>query len=332
MRRDSLTGLLNRAAAKEHIEIEIERCIATRSTGALMMLYLDNFKLINDTLGHDAGDAVLKAVAVGLGDQAGAKAARLGGDEFAVVLSDAPDHDVVRETAEAILDRLRQPIAFHGRVLSPRASIGVALFLKHGRTPAELLKNADIALYAAKAFGRGGFVTFVPSMGGQIRRRAAAVDMVRPALAYDHVEAVYEPMVELRTGKLFGFQAKLKVHRPDCLSRRGAPMEYLAHSASFQLAVNSAPSKPGIKHCKAERHGHSIAAASAPGCFYVRGVHLHDQSHRFPRMFRGAVTPKLKEVGRCSDVRSRMACRLRPSSRAVSSPASAGTINAFRRP
>lgn len=216
-RRDGLTGLLNRSAIKDQIEIEVGRCIAAGSTGALLMLDLDNFKLINDTLGHDAGDAVLKAVATRLGEVigAGASAARLGGDEFAVVLPEAPDLDSIREIAEVILDRLRQPIDFNGRMLSARASVGVALFPKHGRSPAELLKHADIALYAAKAFGRGGYVLFVPSMGGPIRRRAAAVGMVRQALADNRVEAAYEPMVELRTGKLFGFEAKLKVRRPD---------------------------------------------------------------------------------------------------------------------
>lgn len=216
-RHDGLTGLLNRTSLKDQIDLEVARSVAAATTGAVLMLDLDNFKLINDTLGHDAGDAVLKSVASSLAEVLDPRCsvARLGGDEFAIILPEIADLDAVRYIVEAVLERLGRPIEYNGRTLNARASIGAALLPKHGRSAAELLKHADIALYAAKAFGRGGYVMFVPSMGGPIRRRAAAAAMVRAALAENRVESIYEPMVELHSGRLLGFEAKLQLRLPD---------------------------------------------------------------------------------------------------------------------
>lgn len=218
-RHDSLTGLLNRAALKETLTIEIGRGEASGRGGAVVMLDLDNFKLINDTLGHDVGDIMLQAVADGLRDVVGDTGflARLGGDEFTIVLPGVDDRDALRAVAERMLERLGEPVESKGRLLQPRASIGAALFPKHGKTPSELLTNADIALYAAKSFGRGGYVLFVPSMNGPIRRRAAAAAAVREALAENRVDAFYQPMFDLASGALTGFEAKLNVLLPDGL-------------------------------------------------------------------------------------------------------------------
>lgn len=216
-KHDGLTGLLNRGALKEALDVAIGRTVATGTLGAVLMLDLDNFKLINDTLGHDVGDLTLQAVANGLSDVLGDDncAARLGGDEFAVIIPQIEGLEQLRSIVEAVLARLGEPLECKGRTINPRASIGAALFPKHGNTPAELLKHADIALYAAKSFGRGGYVLFVPSMGGPIRRRAAAAAAVRSALAENRVDAFYQPMIELASGRLLGFEAKLQVLLPD---------------------------------------------------------------------------------------------------------------------
>ena len=214
---DGLTGLLNRAALKDMLTLEIGRSEATGRGGAVLMLDLDNFKLINDTLGHDVGDQILQAVADGLREVVGDRGflARLGGDEFTIVLSGVSNLDDLREIVESLLERLSRPVESKNRVLHPRASIGAALFPKHGKTPSDLLKNADVALYAAKSFGRGGYVLFVPSMNGPIRRRAAAAAAVRDALAENRVDAFYQPMFDLASGGLVGFEAKLHVILPD---------------------------------------------------------------------------------------------------------------------
>ena len=215
--RDGLTGLLNRGALKEALKLCLRSSAATGSAGAVVLVDLDNFKLINDTLGHDVGDLVLEAVATGLRETVGdgGHPARLGGDEFAVILPDAADPDRLHVMIEGLLARISRTVATNGRILSPRASIGVAVFPKHGTTPTELLKNADIALYAAKSFGRGGYVQFVPSMTGPVRRRAVAAAAVREALAENRVDACYQPMIDLGSGRLLGFEAKLQVILPD---------------------------------------------------------------------------------------------------------------------
>ena len=216
-RHDGLTGLLNRAALRDTLALEIGRSEATGRSGAVLMLDLDNFKLINDTLGHDVGDHILQAVADGLREVVDGTGflARLGGDEFTIVLPGIDSRDELRVIAESLLERLGQPVEIKGRLLHPRASIGAALFPKHGKTVSDLLKNVDIALYAAKSFGRGGFVLFVPSMNGPIRRRAAAAAAVREALAENRVDAFYQPMFDLASGGLVGFEAKLHIILPD---------------------------------------------------------------------------------------------------------------------
>ncbi|QXQ07801.1 EAL domain-containing protein [Sphingosinicellaceae bacterium] len=218
-RHDALTGLLNRPALRDTLALEIGRSEATGSTGAVLMLDLDNFKLINDTLGHDVGDQILQAVADGLREVVDDNgfSARLGGDEFSVVLSNIGNLDDLREIVEALLERLGRAVEIKGHLLHPRASIGAALFPKHGKSPSDLLRHADIALYAAKSFGRGGYVLFVPSMNGPIRRRAAAAAAVREALAENRVDAFYQPMIDLASGGLLGFEAKLHVILPDGL-------------------------------------------------------------------------------------------------------------------
>jgi diguanylate cyclase (GGDEF)-like protein len=211
--QDGLTGLLNRAALRERLDEQI--CVATGSGGsvAVLMLDLDNFKLINDTLGHDAGDAVLIETAARLQATVPSEsvAGRLGGDEFAVIV--ASDKPGARATflAEDLLEALRRPVTYKGRVLDTRASIGIARFPDHGTDAAELLKNADIALYAAKSFGRGGFTTYVPSMGNTLRKRAATIATVREAIAQHRLEAFYQPMVDLRSRAVLGYEALLRL-------------------------------------------------------------------------------------------------------------------------
>lgn len=223
---DWLTGLLDRAALKNALGIAIERSTSSRRTGAVLMLDLDKFKLINDMLGHDVGDLTLQAVADGLRDVVGDNAcARLGGDEFAVILSDVVDLAELRGIVERLLERLSQPVEINGRTLIPNASVGAALFPKHGTTPAEVLKHSDIALHAAKSFGRGGYALFVPSMAGPIRRRAATALAVRAAIADDRVNALYQPMINLLSGHTLAVEAKIQVHTAD---GRSMPREEIA--------------------------------------------------------------------------------------------------------
>lgn len=214
---DALTGLLNRLALRDRLASGIESAIATGLPVAFLMLDLDNFKLINDTLGHDAGDAVLVQAANRLRTVAPdpITVGRLGGDEFALIVPSAGAANDVAGLAETVIDALRQPITYNGRILDTRGSIGIAVFPEHGTDPAELMKNADIALYAAKSFGRGGFSTYVPSMGNSLRKRANTLQSVRDALTAHRVEMFYQPKVDLRTRNILGFEALMRVRKED---------------------------------------------------------------------------------------------------------------------
>ncbi len=214
---DALTGLLNRLALRDRLASEIESAMATGRPVALFMLDLDNFKLINDTLGHDAGDAVLVQAAERLRDAAPEpiSVGRLGGDEFALIVPSAGTANDLAVLAETVIDAMRQPLTYKGRILDTRGSVGIAVFPEHGADPAELMKNADIALYAAKSFGRGGFSTYVPSMGNTLRKRVTALQLVRDALAAHRVEVFYQPKVDLRTRNILGFEALMRVRRED---------------------------------------------------------------------------------------------------------------------
>lgn len=206
---DGLTGLLNRMALRDRLESEIDRLSGTDGSIAVFMIDLDNFKFINDTLGHDAGDSLLKEAATRLNSHSptGAIVARLGGDEFAIVVPADRGRPDVFGIAENLLEAMHKPVEYRGRVLTTQASIGVAMFPKHGSSASELLKNADIALYAAKAFGRGGFSTYVPSMGSSLLKRASSLDAVRDALKHHRMESYYQPKIALGSKIIKGFEA-----------------------------------------------------------------------------------------------------------------------------
>lgn len=211
--QDGLTGLLNRAALTERLTAEIAAADAKGGSVTLLMIDLDNFKLINDTLGHDAGDAVLIEAAARLRANVPSTDAcgRLGGDEFAVIITGNQLDATNAFLAEDLLDALRQPIHYKGRVLDSRASIGMATFPQHGVEPSELLKNADVALYASKSFGRGGFTTYVPSMANTLRKRAVVIAKVREALAQYRYEVFYQPKMVFGSKSVVGYEALLRL-------------------------------------------------------------------------------------------------------------------------
>jgi len=172
---DPLTGLANRVVLRERLARLVGRGSASRLSGALLLIDLDDFKNVNDTLGHSAGDAVLQIAAGRLQCVVRERdlLARLGGDEFAIVLSDAGSSDEVANIAQRLLRELAAPCIALGHSVTLGASVGVALLPEHGSSIDEVLENADLALYAAKARGRGRFEFFAPHLAeGSARRRA----------------------------------------------------------------------------------------------------------------------------------------------------------------
>ncbi|WP_284615709.1 putative bifunctional diguanylate cyclase/phosphodiesterase [Aquabacterium humicola] len=167
---DTLTGLLNRGAFVERLEAELAHPPADGRSMALMFIDLDHFKRINDSLGHGAGDALLRAVGQRIADALPAvgAAGRFGGDEFVVLLPGIADRREAALAAERLRAAVQAPVAFAGRQLAVTPTVGVALFPEHGRDADTLLRHADAALYAGKAAGRDAVTVFEPALGAAI--------------------------------------------------------------------------------------------------------------------------------------------------------------------
>jgi diguanylate cyclase (GGDEF)-like protein/PAS domain S-box-containing protein len=209
---DALTGLPNRRSFQEKLEAAIADGDAPH---ALILLDLDHFKDINDTLGHDVGDAFLRAAAERMQGAAGADAtvARLGGDEFAV-LAPVAHRLAARALGERLVRAFEEPLMLGGRETLMRFSAGLVVSPEDGRSAADLLKNADIALYCGKTDGRSAFVPFEPRMRSAMESRIAICAEVREALDRDEFVPFYQPKVDLGSGAIVGFEALLRWRHP----------------------------------------------------------------------------------------------------------------------
>ena len=229
---DALTGLANRVLLAERAEQYLSR--DDGKVTALLMMDLDHFKEINDTLGHKAGDELLVQVATRLADCVDARGltARLGGDEFAILLPRLPSPAAADRMARQLLAALAAPLRVEGVPLSVEASIGVATAPDDGATVTELLKNADIALYKAKE-ARGSFRHFNGGIDDADRTRLTLTAELREAIETDQLELYYQPQRRLVDGQLVGVEALARWHHPV----RGllAPEEFVGVAESSGL-------------------------------------------------------------------------------------------------
>jgi diguanylate cyclase (GGDEF)-like protein len=213
---DALTNLPNRVLFREHLE---QRLAAIRSDEQLAVLYLDidEFKSINDSLGHMIGDELLKAIATALSGCVKGQGfvARLGGDEFAIVQSAISGPEEVTELVTRIYEAIRRPYECLGHQLVADASIGIALAPQHGTDLDQILKNADLAMYSAKAAGRRTYRFFEADMDTRAKaRRALELDM-RQAIADGGFELHYQPIVSLQDNTITGCEALLRWRHPE---------------------------------------------------------------------------------------------------------------------
>lgn len=213
---DPLTQLPNRALFQQTLDRSLLEARKSGAAVTVLMLDLDDFKRTNDALGHDAGDALLKEFAERLREtvRADDMVARLGGDEFAVLLQGVAQPEEVEAAVQSILNALRAPFQFAGKLLDIRTSVGASTFPTHARTRTELLKHADIALYAAKSSGRGVLRIFQAAMRAKAQKRLSMLGLARDAIRNDRIVANYQPKVDLRTGQLDGFEALLRWRHP----------------------------------------------------------------------------------------------------------------------
>ncbi|AYV49686.1 hypothetical protein CFHF_19930 [Caulobacter flavus] len=215
--RDTLTRLPNRAAFQKSFENAVAAAERAGEMFGVIMIDVDHFKDINDTLGHDAGDALLLSLA-DLLRRAFRKSdtvSRLGGDEFAVVLRGLAGPEDLARPIETLQALLRTPIEHAGRSFTISASIGAALHEDPDADPLHLLKNADVALYEAKAGGRNRCVVFQPAMRTQVEQRVELLREVRLGLAQGEFDLFYQPVVDIAANRVAGFEALMRWNHPE---------------------------------------------------------------------------------------------------------------------
>ena len=221
---DSLTGLANRFT----LHGALRAAIAQRRIVALVALDLDHFKLVNDTLGHAAGDKLLQTVAARLlaCRRAPDLVARLGGDEFALLVLDDLDGSLdIDALSQRLIDVLEEPVEISGRSLRASASIGVARWVESDASADDLLVHADIALYAAKKAGRGRYETYSSDLGDRNRRSVTIEQELRQAVQRGQLELHWQPKVDIESSRVVGAEVLLRWRHPTLGSV--APIEFI---------------------------------------------------------------------------------------------------------
>ncbi|MBI4983785.1 MAG: EAL domain-containing protein [Rhodocyclales bacterium] len=213
---DALTNLPNRISLHERMQQVIALARRDRTRFALLLIDLDRFKQINDTLGHHVGDELLIEVGRRLTESVRDSdiVARLGGDEFVVVLNAQESQDSATRAAETIVAVLSTPFAIAKHELRTSPSIGICLFPDDADELDELIKHADVAMYQAKAQGRGRYCFFTPQMQVAVSSRMVIEQELRVALAEGQFELHYQPQLDLRTGRIFGVEALVRWRHP----------------------------------------------------------------------------------------------------------------------
>ena len=213
---DALTNLPNRLLVSDRMEQAIGQARRYGRRAALLYLDLDNFKNINDSLGHDAGDELLKEVAGRLQGVVREMdtVSRQGGDEFLIVLTDVPDLDAISAVANHVLSAMTQPFSLKGMQIVTSVSIGVALYPEDGDDFAALLKHADLAMYQAKAEGRNAFRFFDARMNADILERLNLDLGLREALSQQQFVLHYQPIVDIHSGRLLAAEALIRWQHP----------------------------------------------------------------------------------------------------------------------
>ena len=214
---DSLTSLPNRSLFYDRIFHGLARARRSNSKVALMLLDIDRFKIINDSLGHDSGDLLLKAIAMRLNE--GVRdmdtVARLGGDEFVVVLEGVHDIDDVIFVANKLLVTLARPLEISGHEITTTVSIGVSIFPDDGSDADELLKNADIAMYKAKEAGKNNCQFYAKGMNATAVNYLLLENDLRRAVEQEQLTLHYQPQIDLQSGELMGVEALVRWQHPE---------------------------------------------------------------------------------------------------------------------
>ncbi len=234
---DPLTGLPNRALFRDRLQHALARSRRRDTTLAVLFLDVDNFKVVNDSLGHEAGDELLTALAPRLAEavRTGDTVARFGGDEFVLLCEDVEDEQEALEIAERVKQCFARPLSIAGGEHFVTASIGVALPSAGHELPESLLRDADAAMYQAKERGRARFEVFDADMRASALKRLQVEADLRRALERDEMRLVYQPVIEVESGRIAAVEALLRWHHPE----RGVvpPLDFIPVAEESGLIV-----------------------------------------------------------------------------------------------
>ena len=274
---DSLTGLPNRINLMQYLQLVINQSKNENSIFAVLFLDLDHFKVVNDNMGHDVGDLLLKAVSERLRTYLRGQdfIARLGGDEFTIVLQDVKNRQIVASIAEELCKSFSQPFTFMRRKISVTTSIGVSVFPDHGEEITDLMKHADSAMFKAKTM-RNRFCFYEAGIGVEARQRLEMQRDLIGALDDDQFVLMYQPKIDFETGVLIGAEALLRWQHPV----RGliGPDEFIkiAEQGDIIARVNNWVLRNGIKQlCDWLASGHQLILSLniSLNCLVLEGLY-----------------------------------------------------------
>jgi len=214
---DTLTKLPNRNYVYSYFQTRIDKLLAANKQGALIFIDLDNFKDVNDSLGHDAGDQLLIEVSDRLRNVSSMddSVARLGCDEFLLLIELCENESQIETTAQEIISTVSQPIVLQGREIQMTPSIGVAMFPGNGLKIQELMRHADLAMYHAKDIGKNNFAYFTSELSEAVDSRISLESEIKSALRNDEFVAYFQPRVDVNTGQILGAEALARWEHPE---------------------------------------------------------------------------------------------------------------------
>jgi diguanylate cyclase (GGDEF)-like protein/PAS domain S-box-containing protein len=264
---DALTGLPNRRLLEDRLTQALALSRRNRKQTAVMFVDLDRFKGINDSLGHAAGDALLKEVSRRLVNQlrVGDTICRIGGDEFVIVLPEVKRSSDVAQVAAKVIEQLAAPVVVDSRDLIVTASIGIAVFPDDGDDAETLIRSADAAMYYAKELGRANYQFFTAEMNQAASRRLALETELRRAVAREELVLHYQPMVEAKSGRLAGYEALLRWQHPERGLVVPADFIHLAEETGLILRIGEWALREACRWAAAE--GAHVAVNISPRQF-----------------------------------------------------------------
>ncbi|HYS52640.1 MAG TPA: EAL domain-containing protein [Thermoanaerobaculia bacterium] len=214
---DALTGLANRRLFQEHLTLALALAQRKRRPVAVLFLDLDNFKVVNDSLGHTLGDSLLREIATRLKNSVreGDVVARVGGDEFTIVLQELEKKEDAASMAQRVLRIIAEPIDIDGQRLYITASVGITVYPDDGEDAETLLKNADNAMYRAKAVGRNCYEMSTQELSRSMQERLTLESGLHQAMERNEFEVYYQPQIDIRTNRIVGMEALLRWRHPE---------------------------------------------------------------------------------------------------------------------